>query len=240
MLSLNAIIIDDETKNRTLLKMMLQENCNTLTIVGMAASITEGVEITKRLKPDVVFLDISMARREEGFSFFAHFTTLQLPFEVVFVTAYSEFVLRAFNETPAIGYLLKPIDPEELAKICTKITKRFLEKSTPKILIDELYAIHKVVFFYIKDKLVRIRLSNGTDRIANKKTLEEYEDLPDFMRINRQYILNVNYIKRISEIDSRGNPLRGINVFLNTGDVLSVAVARKSQFLKIYEQRKDA
>lgn len=239
MVSLKAIIIDDETKNRTLLQIMMEEYCKQLKIVGMTASITEGVEMTKMLKPDVVFLDIRMGGHDTGFSFFSHFSATSLPFDVVFVTAYNEFVFRAFNETPAIGYLLKPIDPDELFKIGKKLVQRFLEKTPQQILIDDIYPIHKVLYIYIKEKLLRIRLVNGTDRIATKKTLEEYEDLPDFMRINRQYILNFNHIKRVSEIDSHGNPLRGINVFLHTGDILSVAVARRSHFLKIYEQRKD-
>lgn len=239
MVSLKAIIIDDETKNRTLLQIMMEEYCKPITIVGMTASITEGVEMTKNLKPDVVFLDIRMGGHDMGFSFFSHFSTTSLPFDVVFVTAYNEFVFRAFNETPAIGYLLKPIDPDELFKIGKKLVQRFLEKAPQQILIDEMYPIHKVLFIYIKDKLLRIRLVNGVDRIANKKTLDEYEGIADFIRINRQYIINLNQVKRISEIDSHGNPLRGINVFLHTGDILSVAVARRSHFLKVYEQKKE-
>lgn len=239
MVSLKAIIIDDETKNRAVLQMMIEEYCNAIKVVGMTASITEGVSMAKQLKPDVVFLDIRMGGHDTGFSFFEHFSATSLPFEVVFVTAYNEFVFRAFNETPAIGYLLKPIDPDELSKIGGRLVQRFLEKTPQKILIDEMYLMYKVVFIYTKDKLLRIRLVNGIDRIATKKTLEEYEYLPDFMRINRQYILNLNQIRRISEIDGNGNALRGINVFLNTGDILSVAVARRSHFLKVYEQRKD-
>jgi two-component system LytT family response regulator len=239
MVSLKAIIIDDENKNRTLLKMMLQEQCNKVTVVGMAASLTEGVEMTKLLQPDIVFLDIRMGGNNDGFNFFKYFGSSKLTFQVVFVTAYSEFVIKAFNETPAIGYLLKPVDPDELAKVCVKITHLYLENMPPKILIDELYSIHKIVYFYIKDKLVRLKLSNGTERIALKKTLDEYEDLPNFLRINRQYVLNINYIQRMSEIDSDGNLLRGISILLTTGDTLMVAVARKQQFLKLYKQRKD-
>lgn len=237
--SLKAIIIDDETKNRALLQMMIEEYCNAIKVVGMTASVTEGVIMAKTLKPDVVFLDIRMGGHDTGFAFFEHFTASSLPFEVVFVTAYNEFVFRAFNETPAIGYLLKPIDPDELSKVGARVVQRFLEKAPQKILIDEIYPIHKVVFIYTKDKLLRIHLVNGVERIANKKTLEDYEDLPDFMRINRQYILNFNHILRISEISSNGCPLRGIDVFLNTGKILRVAVARRSHFLKVYEQRKD-
>jgi two-component system, LytTR family, response regulator len=230
-----AIIIDDETKNRELLTLMLNEHCPTVRIIGEAASATEGVRLVKSLKPDIVFLDIRMGKLDEGFEFFQYFNNAKVSFEVVFVTAREEFVLRAFNQTFAIGYLLKPVDPDELIAIVFKVKQKFQYQISAHDYIDDAYPTNEVLYCYIKDETIRLRFVDGREKIARANTLEDYENLRGFIRANRQYVVNLSFINKVSDIDTEGERMRGAVAILYNGEEISVAVSRKTQFFRQFE-----
>lgn len=233
---IKAIIIDDEPKNRELLELMLEEHCPTVQLVGQTATVTEGVRLTKRLKPDLVFLDIRLSRGDEGFDFFNHFKIKKVNFEVVFVTAREEYVLRAFNQTFAIGYILKPIDPDELLSIIFKVKQKLLYQRQTERLIDDTYPANDVLFVFIKDETVRIRLIDGRDKFARVNTLEEYEQFPNFVRSNRQYIVNLSFVNKVTDIDEQGEKLRGAIAVLYDGEEISISINRKTHFIRSFEQ----
>ena len=236
MSALRAIIIDDEPKNRELLELMLAEHCPSLRVMGQAADVTEGVRLTKSLRPDIVFLDIRLSRGEEGFDFFNHFNTAKANFEVVFVTAREEYVFRAFNQTFAIGYILKPIDPDDLINIVFKIKQKMLSLRQSEKLLDETYHVNEVMYVHIKDETVRLHLVDGRDKIARANTLEEYEQYNHFVRANRQYVVNLSFVNKITDIDERGEKLRGGFAVLFNGDEISISVNRKTPFIRSFEQ----
>ncbi len=236
MSALKAIIIDDEAHNRELLELMLAEHCPTIRLIGQAANVTEGVRLTKSQKPDIVFLDIRLSSRDEGFDFFNHFNAIKANFEVVFVTAREEYVFRAFNQTFAIGYILKPIDPDELINIVFKIKQKLLPLRQSEKLIDDTYQANDIMFVYIKDETVRFHLVDGRDKIARSGTLEEYEQYNSFVRANRQYIVNLSFVNKITDIDEHGERLRGAIAVLYTGEEISISVNRKSHFIRAFEQ----
>lgn len=116
--SIRAVLVDDEFLARENLSMLLEEFCPGVQVVGMAGGVTEGLEVIQRSKPDVVFLDIRMPSGSEGFELLE-----QLPqrnFQVVFVTAFKDFAIRAMNAS-AVHYVLKPIDIEDLQDAVTKV-----------------------------------------------------------------------------------------------------------------------
>ncbi len=236
MSSIKAIIIDDESKNRELLELMLAEYCPTVRVVGQTATITEGVRLCKSQKPDIVFLDIRLSRGDEGFDFFNHFNPVKADFQVVFVTAREEYVFRAFNQTFAIGYILKPIDPDELTNIVFKIKQKLLQQRKEDALIDDIYPTNDVMFVYIKDETVRLRLVDGRDKVARLNTLEDYEQHTHFVRSNRQYVINLSFVNKITDIDEHGEKLRGATVVLFNGDEITISVSRKSSFIRYFEQ----
>jgi DNA-binding LytR/AlgR family response regulator len=236
MSALKAIIIDDEPRNRELLELMLAEHCPTIRLAGQAATVTEGVRLTKSQKPDIVFLDIRLSSRDEGFDFFNHFSASKAQFEVVFVTAREEYVFRAFNQTFAIGYILKPIDPDELINIVFKIKQKLLPLRQLEKLIDDTYQANDILFIYIKDETVRLRLVDGREKIAHSGTLEEYEQYRFFIRANRQYIINLAFVNKITDIDEKGEKLRGAIAVLYAGEEISISVNRKSHFIRSFEQ----
>ncbi|MGB5226993.1 MAG: response regulator, partial [Eudoraea sp.] len=109
---LKAVIIEDESSSREILRNYLAKYCKNVNVLGEAAGVKEGIELLSRTNPDLVFLDVEMP-------FGNAFDLLdQLPersFETVFVTAYNTYALEALNNHAAY-YLMKPINIDELIK----------------------------------------------------------------------------------------------------------------------------
>ena len=234
-MKLRAIIIDDEPKNIRVLSAMCQEFLPSVSIISSANTLEEGVKMAKTLKPDIVFLDIRISFQDDGFQFFNYFPQGS-DFEVVFVTAYEDYIRRAFNHTSAIGYLLKPIDPDELTTVVYKIKQKLLANNIHQVLIDDVKRINEVLYLYIEDKTVRLKLIDNKEKIALKPTLEEYEYLPDFFRINRKEIINMNFLKKVSDINDNGEKSRNADIILLNGEVFSVSQSRKTEFMKKCEK----
>src|SRR5664279_2001462 len=110
-----AIIIDDERLARNELKKLLQEFPD-VEVIGEAANANEGIEKIESLNPDLVFLDIQMP----GKSGFDMLTQIERVPHVIFVTAYDEYALKAF-EVNALDYLMKPVEPKRLADALQKL-----------------------------------------------------------------------------------------------------------------------
>src|SRR5574338_158346 len=112
---IKVILIDDERLARSELKRMLQEFPD-VEIVGEAANANEGIEKIESLNPDMVFLDIQMP----GKTGFDMLTELEKAPHVIFVTAYDEYALKAFDVN-ALDYLMKPVEPKRLADALHKL-----------------------------------------------------------------------------------------------------------------------
>ena len=115
---LKALIIDDEDLARKNLTMMLNENCPEVEIIGTSGDIVDAKEKIETERPDVIFLDIRMPRGAEGFELLESIE--QRDFFVIFVTAFKDYALKAFNAN-AIHYVLKPIDIDELVSAVKKV-----------------------------------------------------------------------------------------------------------------------
>ena len=124
---LRALLVDDEPPARDLLRRLLTAHADRIEIVGEARSVADAADKCAQLRPDVVFLDVQMPR-EEGFALLPRLVP-PLP-AVVFVTAYDEFAVRAF-EVNAVDYLLKPVTPDRLARALQRIRDR---PSDPQLL----------------------------------------------------------------------------------------------------------
>lgn len=115
MKQFKTIVIDDERLAREELKTMLSEYPE-IQIIDEARNGEEGIEKINKLEPDLIFLDVSMP----GMSGFDMLKKLEVIPHVVFVTAYDEFALKAF-EVNALDYVLKPIDPDRLNDAIEKL-----------------------------------------------------------------------------------------------------------------------
>lgn len=111
LMKLRALIVDDEELARKNLAMLLDEFCPEIEVIGDAGNVTDAKAQIESSKPDVVFLDIRMPSGSEGFDLLESIDNRN--FIVIFVTAFKDYALRAFQAN-AIHYVLKPIDIEDL------------------------------------------------------------------------------------------------------------------------------
>jgi two-component system LytT family response regulator len=222
---IKVLIVDDEKKACTNLKNILLEFIDPgLNIVGIANSAEEAEKKLTTLMPDAVFLDIEMPN-ENAFHFLERISPFS--FEVIFVTAYEEYAIRAFRLN-AIDYILKPISINELRiavqKLKDKIRyKRIMQdKNTSFIELSEQIAgktkQHKITLKDINTTAIVdfkdiyfIEAQGSYSRVVFNKSqsikemilsnpLSEYEDLlpnDQFFRIHRSYLINCAHIKQI-------------------------------------------
>jgi DNA-binding LytR/AlgR family response regulator len=122
----SAIIADDEPLMRAQLAARLREAWPELVIAGEAAHGGEAVELVRTLHPDVAFLDIRMPVQ----SGLDAARAVSADTHVVFVTAYDEYAVRAF-EDGAIDYVLKPVAPERMAKVVARLRARLAAAAVP-------------------------------------------------------------------------------------------------------------
>jgi len=118
---LKALIVDDEPLARENMAMLLADHCPEVEVVGMAEGVAEARNKIKDLQPQVVFLDIRMPSGAEGFDLLEQFS--DHPFLVVFVTAFKDYAIKAFNAN-AVHYILKPIDIDDLKSAVTKLVQQ--------------------------------------------------------------------------------------------------------------------
>ena len=125
---LRAIVVDDESLARTHLASRLKAHPE-IEIVGEADDVPSAFALVKSARPDVIFLDIQM-RRKNGFALLPKLESLTPQPAVVFVTAFDEYAIRAF-EANALDYLTKPVSPERLAKTISRLIRREAHSPLP-------------------------------------------------------------------------------------------------------------
>jgi two-component system LytT family response regulator len=247
---LKAIIIDDEEGARFTLATLINEYCPNITIIAQCSNVPEGVLAINKHSPNIVFLDIEMPEYN-GFELIGFFKEIE--FEIIFVTAYSQYAIRAF-EVSAIDYLLKPVDFEQLQHATEKATLKIsqsnimqrldLMKSTyegnefKKIALpmsDGLMFIDVVdiVLFEADRAYTQVFLSNGS-KLTVSKPMRTFEDVlnnrQSFFRPHRSHLININYLKKYIRGD-------GI-IFMDNGMSLAVSRERKQEFESLLKELK--
>lgn len=207
---LTALIIDDEAPSREELKALLA-SAQDIEIVGECANAIEGLSAIHRLRPDVVFLDIQMPRIS-GLEMIGMIEPSALP-HIVFVTAYDEHALKAFEEHAA-DYLLKPIDPQRLEKTLawlrngTRPTARSFPGATDRLSCIPCCGRNRILLIDVNEvEFVRTELS-GVQVIATSKqgttdlTLKLLQERTPFIRCHRQYLVNPEQIAEIELLEN--------------------------------------
>ncbi len=213
---MKALIIDDERLARQELKNLLATYPE-IQIVGEAANAEQAVEMIEQLNPDVIFLDIQMPGKN-GFELLEEISGVP---DVVFVTAFDEYAIRAF-EVNALDYLLKPIQTTRLAESVKKIlNKEVLDKmeTTPPTYLlsdkDQVFVKDGDKCWFVKLSDVRLLESEGNYvRVHFEKNhplilrslnnLEERLDNRTFFRASRKFIINLKWVEGIENWFSGG------------------------------------
>ncbi|MNE02606.1 Sensory transduction protein LytR [compost metagenome] len=220
MQKIKSVIIDDETANRNVLGSMLNEYCPEIELLGGGASVEEGYELICRTKPDLIFLDVMMLT-QTGFDLLRMFD--EFPFHVIFVTAFDEYALQAFDFN-AVDYILKPVDHTKLIRAVEKVNRAIRLGENSQIIhfiqsIDEQNQLIKSIPFHQKNKVLIVELdyishikadrnycevfTTDGQRILSTKSLSDYETLLQpynyFLRINKSVLINIRHVKEYSK-----------------------------------------
>lgn len=239
-----TLLIEDERLAREELKSLLKDFLE-IEIVGEARNGAEALEMIGKLSPDLLFLDINMPEMN-GFEMVKHLE--EIP-QVIFVTAYDEFALKAF-EMNALDYLLKPVDPKRLQEAIKKLTNIDEDFSSNSNQISEakerFLTLEDRVFikdgekcWFIELRKIRMLESDGnyvkvyfdSNRPLLLRSLNSFEERLDskfFFRASRKFIININWI---SSIENWFNG--GLRVELMEGEKIEISRRQAIRFKEI-------
>lgn len=242
---LKTVIIDDDYVSRMILKELLEKFLENIDLVGEAGSVEEGIKLIEDLSPELVLLDISLP---DGTGFDLLDKLKKVDFKLIFITAYSEYAIKAFKYS-AFDYIVKPLNVDELTKAILRIPqiKKIENKGMVKTLKENLltsadespktialpeqngFAIIRVddiVRCEGKRNYTRILFRNADEKIVSR-TLLEFENLLaplGFVRIHRSHLVNIVNVVRY--LKSKGGMVE-----LKTGELLKVSPKHKEELL---------
>jgi two-component system LytT family response regulator len=243
---IKSVIVEDELAAREVLKNYLSKYCPQVEVIGEAQNIKEAVPLLHELQPQLVFLDVEMPF---GNAFDVLEACKDLHFETIFVTAFSEYSLKALNQSAAY-YLLKPISIEELIVAVNKVHHQILNHeifNRNKIIVanfqepkpEKQQVILPTLegFEVVKmEEIIRLRgngnftdlyLNNGNKKMACRflKHFSEILPLP-FIRVHKSHIINLNCVKSYN---------KGGIITLNDGAEIEVSPTYKEDFLRNFK-----
>ena len=216
-MKLKSIIVEDEEASRETLANYLTKYCPEVSILAKTASVKEGLAAIKKHQPDIVFLDVEMPYGN-GFDLLEE--AGEINFATVFVTAFSNYAIKALNMS-ASYYILKPIDIDELVAAVEKIQEEKENDSqafNTKILVENLHTaniseqkivlpllngfevirIKDVIRIQANDNFSDFHLLDGGKKVICR-TLKHYENLLSeygFLRVHKSHLVNLNYVER--------------------------------------------
>ena len=246
---IKTILVDDETNNTAYVKELLQLHFPLVQIASVCNEATDCIRIIKEFEPQLVFMDVEMP----GCTGLEILQNLEpLNFEVIFITAHSDYALAAFDLN-ALGYLTKPIEVEKFIKVTTNaiqkielgnINRHFFSllqtnssnNNAGKIALPT----QNGLMFIEPTDILYCHSSGNYTQICTKaaktilvsRQLGDFEKLlptDDFQRIHDQYIVRLQYIKEYI----RG---RGGELIMENNETLPVSAGRKDAFLQRFEK----
>ncbi len=234
-----ALIVDDEKNGRENLSGLISKYCPQLKIVAEAASVAEAIQKIGEFQPRIIFLDIEMPNGN-GFKLLEHFKTF--PFEVIFVTAYDNYAIKAIRFS-ASDYILKPINLNELIsaveKVCTHISLQTENERIRQLYQNTINPANARIGIPVSDRIEFVEVktiircqgeSNYTHLYFTEKkpllvakSLVEFEELladHGFIRVHKSHLVNMNHVISISKND-------GGTLILSNGDSILISRRRK-------------
>lgn len=253
-MKLRALVVDDEELARKNLTMLIEEYCEDMEVIDDAGNIVDARAKIEALQPDVVFLDIRMPSASEGFDLLESIESRN--FFVVFVTAFKDYALRAFNAN-AIHYVLKPVDIEDLQQAVQKVKEakttfqenpgnfdtyfesiRNLSRSIEnqgyggKVAIShtkgiKLIDVDDIMYLEASGNCTMIYFTDGK-RYLDTRTLKVYEGILNPALFYRVHKSHIINLKYLKEYLNED----GHFAVLNNGKLIPVARNRVSSFVK--------
>lgn len=247
---IRAIIVEDEYNNRENLLKLLSDYCPSVKVVDICTSALEGRQRIIEHQPDLVFLDIEMPEGD-GFSMLESLP--QHDFEVIFVTAFTSYAVKAIKFS-ALDYIVKPIDTMELLKAVDRAAEKIQNKQDNlrmKNLLDNRQREEnkKIIALPMSDKIEFIEITNiircesdgnytifylkNGEKLIISKTLKEYEELLSplhFLRTHQSHLINLNEVKSFIKSD-------GGYILMKDGSNVSISRQRREMVLHILQKK---
>ncbi|MBK9013025.1 MAG: response regulator transcription factor [Saprospiraceae bacterium] len=247
MTTISALIIDDELDSRSTLRSYVGKYCPQVSLVGECANIIEARSAIIKHKPQLIFLDIEMPHGT-AFDLLEQFGE-NLDFEIIFITAFSQYAVQAFNLSAA-HYLLKPVDIEELEKAVAHVALLLSQKEQlvrARILLENMAAqntqsrklvlplmegfdvvkMSDMLYCEAEDNFTCFYFIDGRKSLICRH-LKYYEPLLEpfgFCRVHRSHIVNLEYVKRY--IKGKGG-----SVIMENGREIMVSNQKKEELLQ--------
>jgi len=247
-MKIRTLIVEDEISAREALKSYLKKYCPQIEVVGEASDAKQAVEKISKLTPQLVFLDVELPY---GNAFDILDATAEYHFETIFVTAFSEYSLKALNQSAAY-YILKPVNIEELIVAVNKVHEQiikedrfnrnrivlenFKEKQTekrqvvvPTIEGFELIQTGKIVRLQGNGNFTDIYLEDGSKKMACR-FLKHYDEILSypFVRVHKSHVINLNFVESYHKS-------MGGYVILRDKKEVYISAGYKQNFLKHFK-----
>ena len=246
MIYMKAILIDDEPDGIRTLEKMLTRHCPQVEIAGTCSNATTAKQMIEQIKPEVVFLDIQMPGKS-GLDLLTELSPKD--FEVIFVTAYNEYMLQALQFSAA-DYLLKPVDEDRLIEAVDRVQNRIADgkkEDRDGVLMHNLVTagkpsemrlclptlkgfiilkLEEIIFCEAERSYSIFHLDTGKTVTVSKPLLEFDNLLQDtsFLRIHKSFLINLLHVREYQ----RGE---GGIVVMSNGAELEVSRRKKEIFL---------
>ena len=243
MEKIRTVLVEDEKKSLLILHTLLEKYCPDVIVVGTAADVEQSKKIIESLRPELVFLDIALP---DGNAFDLLNQLGTIDFEIIFITAYNEYALKAFDFS-ALHYILKPVNHQALIdaigrykKIRTnseiqgriQVLNQALNQNYSKISLPSaegliIIDIDKITYIEASSNYSIFYLNTEESYVVSR-SMNYFEDILsglNFVRIHNTHMVNLNYIKKY-------NKGRGGMITMSDGTHLSVSASRKKDFLE--------
>lgn len=246
---MKVIIIDDEARSRKSIANLLKLSPIETELVAEAENIKSGLEAIQKHKPELVLLDINLP---DGSGFDLLKKIDQVNFKIIFITAYEEFAVQAFDFA-AVDYILKPVDPAKLMEALNK-AQQLVEQENISLRLNALFAnlesnssenkklvlkTAENIYLVNTSDIIRCESDGGYTRfylfdgkkILVSRNMKDFEEMLNgfgFYRIHQSHLINLKYIDHYSKIE-------GGAVVMKDNSTLPVARRKKESFLKLLE-----
>ncbi|MFZ1676687.1 MAG: LytTR family DNA-binding domain-containing protein [Saprospiraceae bacterium] len=247
--NITAIAIDDEELCNKALEVEVRKYCPEIQMIGTFTDPREGMQAITDLQPDIVFLDIEMPWLN-GFELLDKLQPIR--FEVIFVTAYNEYAIKAFR-SKVLDYLLKPVEPADLVDAVYRAIEKIHRKSRSEeleILLSKYASSHltdilsiptqegleflnkkEIMYCEAEGNYTYIFTQDDKKRLI-PKTLKDIEAMINdagFLRIHQSFLANIAYLKSYLRQD-------GGFIELKNGKQLPVSRAKKEDLLNKFRE----
>lgn len=242
---IKTVIIDDETDAVDFINTIIGEYCTSLEVVGKAHNVIQGVEVINQSKPDLIFLDVEMPNGS-GFDLLARYP--EKDFDVIFITAFNHYAIRAIKFS-AVDYILKPININEFIEAVDRVVKKRAEKPHQandnfRVLMENLrtaipsrlaiptsdgmeYLNPKDIIRIEADRSYSWFFISGDRKILVSKHLKEFQELLSdryFFRSHNSHLINMKFVKKFIRKE-------GGYIEMSDGSIVPISRNKKDIFL---------